>query len=134
MNQNCANGGKCTWLLKTNVTVGLSLCVTGDLERLALCAAKEDRRNLPAAEMSPVELTVVGQKREGEEQLHGGEGEVCLRDTQPMLPSDRQRWRKGSGGEGKEKSSVTIVVWGKGKVKLSPSFRVPPSHGFKHWL
>jgi len=59
MNQNCANGGKCTWLLKTNITVGLSLCVTGDLERLALCSAEEDREKFPAAEMSPGELTVV---------------------------------------------------------------------------
>lgn len=93
MNQNCANGGKCTWLLKTNVTVGLSLCVKGDLARLALCSAREDWRKTPATEMFPVELRVVGQKREGEEQLHGGEGEVCLRDAQPVLPSDR--WERG---------------------------------------
>lgn len=51
---------------------------------------KKTGEKLPAAEMSPVELMVVGQKREGREQLHGAEGEVCLRDTQPVLPSDRQ--------------------------------------------
>lgn len=53
---------------------------------------KKTGEKFPAAEMSPVELTVVGQKREGE---------VCLRDTQPMLPSDRQQWRKENGGEGR---------------------------------
>lgn len=60
---------------------------------MALGSAKEDWRKTPAAEMSPVELRVVGQGREGEEQLHGAEEEVCIRDAQPVLPSDQ--WERG---------------------------------------
>lgn len=83
MNQSRVNGGKCPWLLKTSITLGLGLCVTGDPERLALGLAQENGRKTPGYWNVSVECRVVGQRREGEEQLH----RFSLKDT---LPSDQQ--------------------------------------------
>lgn len=93
MNQSCVNGGKCPWLLKTNIAARLGLCVTGDPRRLALGLAQANGRKAPGCWNGSVELRVVGQRREGEEQSH----RICLKDT---LSSDQQRWRKGSGDRG----------------------------------
>lgn len=99
MNQNCANGGKCTWLLKTNITVGLGLRVTGDLERLALCSAEE---KLPAAEMSPVELYGGGAEEGGRGAVTWGRGrglpEGCsTRATLRWAAVERREWGRREG-------------------------------------
>lgn len=70
MNQSCVNGGKCPWLLKRNIAGGLGLCVTGDPEGLALGLAQENGRKAPSFWNVSVEVRVMGQRREGEEQLH----------------------------------------------------------------
>lgn len=61
-----------------------------------------------------------------------GRGRGSPRSIEALPPAVRQQWRKGAG-ERKE-FSIAVVVWGKGKVRVSPSFTAPLSQGFKHWL